>query len=71
MHAEMQQTRGKESIHRQLPITGMAYAAAVLFAVHLVTYLIPSIRDATPNGSPIVVATATRTGAPADITATP
>jgi len=56
--------------HGQLPVTGMAYAAAVLFAVHLVTYLIPSIRDATPNGSPIVVATATRTGAPVASTET-
>jgi hypothetical protein len=54
MHAAMQQTQGKESKHRQLPVPGMAYAVAVLFAVHLVTYLIPSIRDATPNGSPIV-----------------
>jgi hypothetical protein len=54
MNAEMQQTQGKESKQRQLPVPGMAYAAATLFAVHLVAYLIPSIRDAMPNSSPIV-----------------
>lgn len=27
----------------------MAYIVAVLFAVHLVTYFIPGIRDATPT----------------------
>jgi len=31
-----------------------AYGAAVLFAIHLVTYLIPSIRDVTTTNSPIV-----------------
>ena len=70
MNTEMQPTRGKESKHRQLPLTEMAYAAAVLFTVHLLTYFIPSIRDATPNGSPIVVATANRTGALVDFTVT-
>ncbi|MFL5624734.1 MAG: hypothetical protein ACJ788_03970 [Ktedonobacteraceae bacterium] len=30
-----------------------AYGAAVLFAIHLVTYLIPSIRDVTTTSSPI------------------
>ena len=31
-----------------------AYAAAILFAIHLVTYVIAPIRDATPSSSPIV-----------------
>ena len=31
-----------------------AYAAAILFAIHLVTYVIAPIRDATPTSSPIV-----------------
>ncbi len=34
--------------------TAAAYAAAFLFAIHLVTYLIAPIRDATPTSSPIV-----------------
>ncbi len=29
-----------------------AYAAAILFAIHLVTYVIAPIRDATPSSSP-------------------
>ncbi|GAC1378490.1 MAG: hypothetical protein NVSMB33_02820 [Ktedonobacteraceae bacterium] len=31
-----------------------AYGAAVLFAIHLATYLVPSIRDVTPTSSLIV-----------------
>lgn len=54
MNAEMQPTQVKESNQRQLPVAGMAYAAAVLFTVHLITYFIPSIRDSTPSSSPIV-----------------
>jgi hypothetical protein len=54
MNAEMQPTQVKESKRWQLPVTGMAYAAAVLFTVHLITYFIPSIRDATPTSSTIV-----------------
>jgi hypothetical protein len=54
MNAEMQPTQVKESKRWQLPVTGMAYAAAVLFTIHLITYFIPSIRDATPTSSIIV-----------------
>lgn len=31
-----------------------AYVAAILFTIHLVTYLIPTIRDATTSSSPFV-----------------
>ena len=32
----------------------LAYIVAVLFTIHLITYLIPGIRDATPTSSPVV-----------------
>jgi hypothetical protein len=54
MNVEMQPTQVKESKPRQLPVKGMAYTAAVLFTVHLITYFIPSIRDSTPISSPIM-----------------
>jgi len=38
----------------QISAPGVANAAAILFAIHLVTYLIPSIRDATPTSSLII-----------------
>lgn len=35
-------------------VVTLAYVAALLFAIHLVTYLIPSIRDVTPSSSLVV-----------------
>lgn len=48
----MQKTIGKE--RNVISVPGLAYAAAILFAIHLVTYLIPTIRDATPSNSLII-----------------
>lgn len=35
-------------------LASLAYIVAALFTIHLITYLIPGIRDATPGSSPVV-----------------
>jgi hypothetical protein len=46
----MQQTTSSQ----QSKIVYIAYVVAFLFAVHLVTYLIPAMRDATTGSAPLV-----------------
>jgi hypothetical protein len=42
------------SLSQQKKVAYVAYVAAILFAIHLVTYLIPAIRNATTASSPVV-----------------
>ena len=44
----------EKSLAQQKKVAYVAYVAAALFAIHLVTYLIPGIRNATTASSPVV-----------------